>query len=403
MSQKHILVVDDSQMVTKMMHMLLTRLGYTVTVKNSPVEALKWLRLPGNLPDLLISDVLMPEMNGHEFIKQVRSDPMAAHLPVILLTAQKGMDDKIAGFEAGADDYLVKPVNPTELELRVKALLARAQAGPAVQHQPEAKVISVFSLRGGAGTTSMAVNLSVALARLWDIQVPLLDLALKNGHCALMLNLKPKYTLAYLAEWEEDVLEAEAIENLLLKHETGVKLLPAPISPIEAETVTPAMLDKVWPYLRASYSYLVVDAGSQLNDPTLTALDRSQAIILMLTPELASLKAAVDALSVFDQLGYEPDRILPVINWTFPQHGLPQKNIATALGRQIAAVIPYDRVAFVQAINSGRPLLAADPTQQAALAITSLAYRLTAKEMEAREVARPSQLLTWARKLAKAA
>ena len=73
MSHEHILVVDDNEMVTQMMRVLLTRLDYAVTLKTNPIEALKWLRIPGNLPDLIISDVMMPEMSGQEFIKHLRS------------------------------------------------------------------------------------------------------------------------------------------------------------------------------------------------------------------------------------------------------------------------------------------------------------------------------------------
>jgi pilus assembly protein CpaE len=403
MKQEHILVVDDNEMVTQMMRLLLSRLGYAVTLKTSPVEALKWLRIPGNLPDLIISDVIMPEMSGQEFIRQVRNDPLAAHLPIILLTANNDMTEKIAGFQAGTDDYLVKPVDPTELELRVKALLARAKAPTTAQSQTEAQVITLFSLRGGAGVSSIAVNLAVALAQLWGIELPLLDLALKNGHCALMLNLKPRYTLAHLAEWDTPTVEATTIENLLLKHESGVRLLPAPLSPIEAELVTPAVIDRVWPFLRASFPLMLVDGGSQFIEPTLTAFERSQAIVLLVTPELASLKAAVDALHVFERLGYGPDHILPVINSTFPQPGLSQRNIESALGRKVAALIPHGHNSFIQAINNGQPVVSANPTSQASLALTNLAYKLTSARMEKSVTGPPSKLLTGARRVAQAA
>jgi pilus assembly protein CpaE len=383
MSQEHILVVDDNEMVTQMMRMLLTRLGYAVTLKTSPIEALSWLQIPGNLPDMIISDVIMPEMSGQEFIQRVRSDPLAAHLPIILLTGNKDMDEKIAGFEAGADDYLVKPVDPTELDLRVKALLARSRA-PSIQHhtQSQAKVITVFSLRGGVGTTSTALNLSVALTQLWGTEVPLIDLSLKSGHCALMLNLKPKYTLSFLADLDTPTVDVDTIESLLLRHETGVKVLPAPHHPAEAELVTPVVLDRVWPYLRAAYPFIIIDGGSQLTESILTALERSQSIVLMLTPDLASLKATVDTIRLFEQLGYDDSaEILPVINWTFPKDGLSQKSIESALKRPIAEVIPHNPT-FVRAINSGQPFFTANPKSKVSQVIANLASQLSATEMD---------------------
>ena len=400
MNKTHILIVDDSRLVITRLSALLTRLGYKVTAKQNPISALTWLKIPGNFPNLIISDVMMPEMTGHEFIHHVRADPTTAHLPIILLTANDEISDKVAGFTAGADDYLLKSVSPTELELRVKALLTRRQVSSPTQPRTEAKTITVFSLRGGVGTTSLAVNLSIALAQLWGIQVPLLDLALKNGHCSMMLNVKPNATLTSLAAWEDDSIEVETIENLLLKHKSGVKLLAAPVSPVEAELITPATVDLPWPYLRASYPFLIIDGGSHLVEPVLTVLERTQVILLLLAPELASIKAAIDAMQVFEQLGYDPEHVLPVINCTFPNHGLPQNKIEAALGRQAASVIPYDPNIFVQAINTGQPAMSANPNSPAGQAMAGLAYKLSSAEMEAKEIAKPSHLLTKIRKLA---
>lgn len=400
MGQPHILVIDDNELSARMVAELLSRRNYTVSVKTDPLEALKWLRIPGNVPDLIVSDLMMPGLSGHELVRQVRSDPTLAHLPIILLTAKSQLEDKVAGYEAGADDYLVKPVNPVELELRIKALLARIQSRLPVRATLDATVVVVFSLRGGAGTTSLAVNLGVALASMWNIQVPLIDLALKNGHCALMLNLKPRVTMSAMVDWKEPATDPDMVENLLVVHPSGVKLLPAPVSPVDAELITPTVLDRAWPHLRAHYRFLVVDAGSHLTEVALTALERARAIVLVLTPELAGLKAGVDAQNIFDRLGFDRARIIPVVNWVFAGDGLPQKGMESALGSKIDHVIPYERNAFVKAINSGQPLIGSDPKSKASIAMARLAYKLSAEEMKGVEIARPSPLLTLARQLA---
>ena len=401
MIQAHILVVDDSRLAATIVAEYLTKLGHQVTIKANAVEALNWLHAPGHLPQLIISDVMMPEMSGHEFIRQVRATPLTDHLPIILLTAKDDLAERLAGFEAGADDYLVKPINAVELGQRVEALLSRKQA---VADCPEATIITLFSLRGGVGTTSMAVNLSIALARLWDIQVLLADMALKNGHCAMMLNLAPNRSLADLARQKQPTFEPEAIETLLLNHESGMRLLPAPASPAEAEMITPAVIDQIWPYFCTAYPFVVIDAGSELNEVTLAVLSRSHTVLLMLAPELGSLKAATDALQILTRLNLETTQVLPVINWTFSHDGLPQKSIEATLGRPAVGVIPYARTAFTRAINTGRPILTTNPTAQASLAIASLAYHLSSAEIKAKEshTANPSQLLIWVRKLVQA-
>ena len=127
-SQPQILVVENSQLEAKAIAQYLTDMGYQSSVKKDLVEATNWLRTPGNMADLIISDATMSQTDGHEFIRQVRADPAAIYPLVILLAEQDDLNEKIAGFEAGADDYLVKPVDAVELNMRVRALLARTQA-----------------------------------------------------------------------------------------------------------------------------------------------------------------------------------------------------------------------------------------------------------------------------------
>jgi pilus assembly protein CpaE len=398
MAEAHILVVDDDKIVTRTLTILLKRLGYRTTTINNPIEAIRWLQLPGNFPDLIISDVTMPEMSGYEFVSHIRNAPITAHLPVIMLTANAEIDNKVDGFKAGADDYLIKPVDRTELEWRIKALLARAKKPVEAAARKEANVISVFSLRGGVGTSTIAVNLAIVLAKLWQKEIALLDLALNTGHAALMLNINPKYTLSDIVNWDTSTIEADTIERILLRHPSGVKLLAAPKQPSEAELITPTAIDRVWPYLRAKYPYLVIDAGSRFVEPNLTLLDRSQHIILPMAPEIGSVKAAVDAYDVFRQLGYDKQRVIPVLNHLFPTDGLAQQNIENTLKREIGGVIPYNR-GFVRAINTGQPHVLAEPNSASSRALTTLAYQLSAGNMEADAGEHPSPLLAWVRKL----
>lgn len=393
MSQTHILIVDDNVTSTNMMCMLLKREGFKATPKNSPIEALKWLQIPGNRPDMIISDLNMPEMSGHDFIKQVKLDPLNKHIPIIMLTAQSSMAQKVAGFEAGVDDYLVKPVSSTELILRIKALLARAVTAAPTQQKMEATVFSVFSLRGGVGTSTIAVNLAVALAQLWGKNVPLIDLSLTNGHCALMLNIKPKNTLTTLAERDKEQIDAEIIESVLISHPSGVKLLPAPASPVEAELVTAATLEAIWPHFQSNYPFVVIDAGSQLNEVALAAFDRSHQVLLVFAPELASLKSTVDMFQVFKQLDYEAGRIKPVLNQTFAKGQLAKKDLESALRRPLDLAVPYDPALFVQAINSGQPIIETGSSTPPGLALAKMAYDLTPAEIKNRPPDTPSALL----------
>jgi pilus assembly protein CpaE len=357
MDKAHILVVEDSEITLFKLKAVLLRLGYAVTTSPAASEALEWLKQTKERPDLIISDVVMPGMDGLEFIRQVRATPAIAKIPIILLTGQTEMNNRLAGMEAGADDYVVKTISPTELELRVKALLSRADNEQTFS-QITAKIITVFSLRGGVGTTSIATNLSIALAHLWDIKVCLWDLALSSGHCGFFLNLKARSTLTSLADWPEDAVEDRSLADMLIKHESGIELMPAPQTASEAELVTPHVVDLVFPFLVSNYAFLVVDGGNHFTDAALTLLERSDIILLVLSPELASVRATLDAMQIFDKLGYDPAKVLPVVNCNFTADRLPLKRIESALKkRSTVKFLTTPRSLFKRSIPGARSWL----------------------------------------------
>jgi CheY-like chemotaxis protein len=111
MDKAHILVVEDSEITLFTLKAVLLRLGYTVTTSPAATEALEWLQKSKELPDLILSDVVMPGIDGFEFIRQVRATPAIAKVLVILLTGQTDMNSRLAGMEAGADDYVAKTIS----------------------------------------------------------------------------------------------------------------------------------------------------------------------------------------------------------------------------------------------------------------------------------------------------
>ncbi|MFZ5917566.1 MAG: AAA family ATPase [Chloroflexota bacterium] len=372
----HILVVDDSRLSAKMIQDRLEAVGYRVAVAHDGEQGLAAVR--ATPPDLVLSDVVMPGIDGYEFVRRLRKYPPTARIPIIMLTSKGGIAEKTRGFEAGADDYLVKPVDPAELELRIRALLARAMAATgAITPQTSGQIVAVFSLKGGVGVSSVAVNLAVALAQMWQMQVPLIDLALESAHGALMLDIKARPSLAELATVKPEDLEPEVLNAYLQPHESGVRLLQAPLRPELAEQITPTAIAHILTLAQSLFGYLVLDLPSTFCETTLAALDLSAVVVLLLSPDLAALKCATAALDVFAALGYPEERVLPVLNWTFPREGLPQKNIEAALKRHIPLVIPYDPTLFVESINRGLPAIWRKPQSAASMAIARLAYAIS--------------------------
>jgi pilus assembly protein CpaE len=380
METAHICVVEDSEITLFKLKAILVRLGYTVTTHSEPLKALEWLEKNSSKISLIISDVNMPEMNGYEFVRKLKGKPDTAQIPIILLTSATEVNDKIAGLQAGADEYLSKTVSPTELELRVKALLSRKSSSEGTFSQSAARTISVFSLRGGVGTTCISVNLAIALSRVWGGEAILWDMALLTGHCALMLNLKASNTIASLSSWQEESIEDNVVADMLITHESGIKLLSAPDKPAEAELITTKTVDLVWPYLQGNSAYIVVDAGNHFTDPVLTILERSDTVLLMLAPEFASIKSALDAIRIFEGMGFESEKIMPIVNNIFPSQHIQLNKISEVLGNRTLLEIPYDSSSIIQSINSGQPLMMTSPKSYFSQAILGLASKFSSKE-----------------------
>ncbi|HCS38143.1 MAG TPA: hypothetical protein DIW44_00970 [Anaerolineaceae bacterium] len=376
-----ILIVEDSEITLYKLKAILLRLGFEVSAHDRPQNALDWLNSSHKTPDLIISDVMMPGMDGYTFIKTIRANQQTAKVPVIMLTSQTDLKDKVAGLEAGADDFISKTVSPDELELRVKALLSRNKEKSSIS-QSSSKVFSVFSLRGGVGTSSIAVNLAVAIAQLLEIKACLWDMALSGGQCALMLNLKPKNTLASLADWPEGSIEEGLLSSMILDHASGISLLPSPQFFEEGDLVTRATIDLVWTPLQMLAPYIVVDSGNHFTDSIISVLERSDAIIVPLAPELASVNAAYQALRLFEEMGIDRRKVLPVVNETFQKSSLTPAKIAEGLKKDIFAEIPYDSVNMVRAINQGTPYMMLAPRTSTSGAFTKMAQRLTAARKE---------------------
>ena len=125
-----ILAADDDRIVRRIVAAKLSGLGYDVTQAEDGQEALRLLE-DGFVPDLLITDSLMPRMTGLELVRSIRSSPNAAlaKLPVIMLTSRQGEHDVIEGLQTGLDDYVTKPFSPDELAARVRSVLWRTRRG----------------------------------------------------------------------------------------------------------------------------------------------------------------------------------------------------------------------------------------------------------------------------------
>ena len=163
---ENILIIDDQPEMLRLLGMTLEKRGFQISVAQSAAAALA--RIQVSKPDLIILDVMLPDISGIELCGQLRGQPETAEIPILMLSALGQVPDKVAGLKSGADEYLVKPIDAAELVARVDGLLERVRRLKVPPAAPAAKIVTFLGAKGGVGTTTTAVNIGAALGAAWN-------------------------------------------------------------------------------------------------------------------------------------------------------------------------------------------------------------------------------------------
>lgn len=389
-----ILVIDDDRIIRTIVSKSLSALGYDVILATDGLEGLHLVK--AEKPDAVITDKMMPGIDGFEVTRRLRREPGFAHLPILVLTSESDLADRVGAFEAGADDYLSKPFETAELAARLTALLRKAEAlrtaelaGTAVDSE-DAQFIAVHTLRGGIGSSSLAVNLAISLASLWQSPTLLMDMVLSSGQIALMLNSPLKRTWADLANISTEELDIDVLKRIMGLHDSRMQFIAAPGNPTATESFDHRLMGTAVSILRPRFEYMIADLPHDFGDISLDILDAADYVLLLLAPEMASVRTAAIALDTYKQLGYSKNKIKLVLNWTFEHGGLASKKIETALNHPISLVLPFAPTRFVSAINRGVPLLHSHPEDPVSGLIEDFAFRLSKEAHQGIPPAAPS-------------
>ena len=373
MSGERVLFVDDEEQIRKLMQTWLERRGYVVDVASDGNEALRLIR--ANTPDLLITDVNMPNMNGFELTRRLRADHRTARMPIVMLSARKQADDILTGYAEGADEYIAKPVEMSVLAAKIEVLLKRLQATGGAVAKRRGRVVVFLRGKGGAGATTLAVNTAVALAETKMYKTALLDLNLEFGNVAMHFNMKPGRTLAELADGEIAKLDDAAFAPYLIQDRTGVQVCTGSTAPEHAELVTVGAVHQSIDRLRVSSDYVLVDTPASFTQQALAAIDTAEGACVIAEPHLASLKAAKDCFDGLDKLSYPKERILLILNRT-TQTGLETDEVSRFFNRRPDIVVPFTPM-FDESADRGRPLVVLHPDNAAAKVMRDLAAQVT--------------------------
>jgi len=351
-----ILVVDDDPNVQRLLTYTLKQEGYEVIVAGDGADG---FRLWGTeTPALMLLDVMLPKLDGYQVAAKIRSEEgTTAHVPIIMLTAEREVEQKVRGLRAGADDYLIKPFHPAELLARIKSLLARfAPAEALVGRPPLGRILVFYGAKGGVGTTTIAINTAIALHRELGRKTVLVDGNLQFGdhRVFLDLGLDRKSVVDAVSAPSIDI---DLIKQVLVRHDAGIDLLLAPPSPETAELVTQDHMPVIMDQLRTQYDYILVDIDKKLDEINLRILDAADTIFVVMTADLSCLKNVRLVLETIANLGYSQDKVRLVLNRSNAFTGINVRNAEGALKRTIDHQVVNEYRGAISALNSGAPFM----------------------------------------------
>ncbi len=385
-----VLIVDDVADPRENVRKLL-QFESDIEVVGAARSGMEGIQLAQELdPDVVLMDINMPDLDGISATEQIRQK--SPHTQVVILSVQGDQNYMRRAMLAGARDFLTKPPMGDELISAVRRGGEMARSERAKDKQAhltpvvvggralspsgitllEGKVITVYSPKGGTGCTTLAVNLAIALHN-EDTRVVLVDANLQFGDVAMFFNEQGKNTILEIAPRVDD-LDAETVEEIMVKHEaSGIHILAAPQRPEQAEKLTTAQFTAVVNYLRQLYSYVVIDTSSILTDIILSAVDMSDAIVLVTTQDIPAIKNARLFLDLLQTMGVEREHIVFVMNKFDKRIGITPERVGDNLKQKIVAVIPLDERVVITAVNRGVPFMLDNRTQPVAKGIYALA------------------------------
>jgi CheY-like chemotaxis protein/MinD-like ATPase involved in chromosome partitioning or flagellar assembly len=373
-----ILVVDDDIDSLKLIGLMLQRNGYEVMAANAGSQALA--KASSEHPDLIILDVMMPDMSGLEVCKRLRKNPETKSIPIIMFTAKTLIDDKVAGFEAGADDYLTKPTHPAELASRVRSILARNTSQRPVSVN-RGMTIGVLGAKGGVGTTTIAANIAAARHMAGDMPI-ISDFRLGAGSLGLSIGLGRSSGMANVLSKPAEEIRPKLIEGELAVHPSGLRTLVSSAHAREAQLNYPVeSAVALVRQMRTMGRPLVYDLGSGLSMNMIRLQREMDHIVLVVDPIPVTLTLARELLQELEPNRPENSKIhVVVVNRAASSSPPSWSEVEQVIGREIRAIISLASELAYQSLQAQVPIVMHQPTAIASSQMIKLAEDLAARQ-----------------------
>jgi pilus assembly protein CpaE len=270
-----------------------------------------------------------------------------------------------------ADEVLLESVQRA-IELSTQRRAAEAPAVAAAAGSSMGRVFTTSSATGGCGKTFYATNLAYFLTHLTGKRTCIIDLDLQFGEVSTALRMRPRFTIFDLLQRDEtdEGALAEHIEEYLVKHDTGIYLLPAPKDPSEADRINPPDVTRIIEAIRTKFDYVIVDTPAALTEIVLAAFDLSDELFVLATLDLPSVRNMGVFLNTLDKLKIPSDNVQLILNKAEKDVGIDIEQITKLFPQGFMSVLPYAKEVS-KSINVGMPVMAFNPNAEVSRRIGS--------------------------------
>ena len=352
-----ILIVDDDVQTLRLVGLMLERQGYKILAASNGTQAIGMAR--SELPDLILLDVMMPDVDGFSVARTLRKEPETSEIPILMFTARTQVEDKIAGYEAGADDYLTKPIHPAELTAHMRAILSRSKShgGEPIER---GYTMGVMAAKGGLGVSSLVLNLAINSFQNTKQDVIAAELRPGQGSWSSELGLGIQEGFNNLLRLAPNDINTTTIENELVRVPYGIRLLMA--SPYARDV--PLMkngknIEAIVDHLSLMSRLVLLDIGLNTHLVYDEILNLCKEIIVVVEPFPGTVNRTKILLEDLRQRGFGKAKPinLVIVNRIRADVQLSVTQVQEALGIPVSQVIPPAPEVSFQAATRNLPMI----------------------------------------------
>ena len=334
-------------------------------------------------PDIVLLDFEF-QSQPFDLVDEIASKyPMSAVVAILSEIEMVNLDRVVL---SGARAFVKYPYQPQKLVITIKRVMELLERNvtrsdettePGDVYLNPKNTFTVFSPKGGAGTTTVATNLAISLHNATKADVLLLDGKLAFGHVSLFLNLLTGNSIIDLIA-HAGMLDQQLIKQVVVQHTSGIYVLPSPNTITEAQGIKPENLFTVVQGLQQVFPYIIIDGGNHLDDNTVTYMDSSDKVLLVFNPDLASMRDVRQFMDITTTLSYKKEKMLFILNLTGRKADVRPEEIEKILKIKIFGAIPADDEFALSSLNEGVPMAVKKPRHHVSRAYSKIVKELIA-------------------------